>query len=359
MPPVSVISDGTAGGPSAGSYLAMAGIRWRGRTERRWATVIYTDPELGKLQVALHTSDPEVAELERLRYEREVERRDPKVSRAAPRKLLDAWLEDLEKAGRHPRHVSRYRGILTALINAQPRGSLIVTWSGKVIGRWIRAHAGWSPRSMALAKHAVLMFLRDCRGQVTVPDSLLLAIEKEPMPTNRKQHRRVFSALEEARIHAAVRGTKWETPFLLARYAGLSIGDLRTLRKAEIDVAAGSLRRVSGRQKTGERLWVPLDLVIVEHLKALKRRGALVCETASDTTYREAFARIMKEAKVDVGRGDGWHTFRRTFLTRLGDRGVAPHLLGALAGHGPGSKQPLEYTNPEFDEMVRAIGRSS
>lgn len=336
----------------------MAGIRWRGRTERQWATAIYTDPELGKRQVALHTSDPEVAELERLRIEREIEKRPAATSRVSPTALLDAWLKDLAAAGRHARHVQRYRGLLEALVAAMPKGSLIVTWSGKAIGRWIRGHTNWSPRSMAYAKQATLAWLRSCRGEVTVPDSLLLAIEREPMPTIRKRHRRVFSAAEDAKILDIVRGTKWETPFMLARYAGLSQGDLRTLRKAEVDVASGTLRRVGGRQKTGEPLWVPLDARVVAHLKALERKGPLVCEAASETTYRQAFARIMKEAKVEVGRGDGWHTFRRTFLTRLGDAGVAPHLLGAFAGHTPGSKQPLEYTNPEFAEMARVLGKA-
>lgn len=110
----------------------MAWIRWRTTASgQRQATVEWRDPKTKRtVSAALGTPNPEAAEAERQRVERDVEKRPPRLERSDSATLLKGFLDSRRAQHCTERTVAGYQFILKRLFTA---------WEGRPVRRWRRA----------------------------------------------------------------------------------------------------------------------------------------------------------------------------------------------------------------------------
>ncbi len=335
----------------------MAWIVWRGRGPRKTATVRWNDPKTGvEKALALGTDDPHVARLEKARIEAEVERRAPRLPQLTGDDLLDAWISDRRARG----HVGEstedyYRGKVGPFLRAHPDVP-VARLTARHVEVWVAAHPKWKPRSVQafLVSLGTMLAWAKRAGQL-VPAGLVEEVRGIERPPIRLVDRNTITPAQVTALLTAARGTDLEPAVALAAGAGLGLGDLRTLRWDEVDLAAGTLHRPAGRRKTGERYRVPLAAVVVEVLKRAPRKGPTVCALPPMRTLRERFDALHTAAGVPRGKGDGWHRLRHTFASMLAARGVPLPTIRVLLGHAPGSTATLRYVHPEDARSLDAV----
>ena len=139
--------------------------------------------------------------------------------------------------------------------------------------------------------------------------------------------------------------TRDKTIVLFSVLAGLRACELAALKIADVYDTSGRSRSstvLAVDQTKGHstrRVYINTELQ-----RALKEYWPLVADRSSNaalfaTRYGAAFsANTMSQLFLDLYhscglRGCSSHSGRKTFITRLADKGVAVHLLAALAGH--------------------------
>lgn len=329
----------------------MAWILWRGR----WATLCWTDPATGeKSRRALRTDAPDVAEAERRRCEREVERRPDRAAGDAAAARAD-WLADLRARGLRPDTIRFYSNRTGPVVEALA-GRPLSTWSARDVDRAILDGKGRAAPTQRSFYVAATQFLRWCAADGRgVTEATLADWARIKRPRGRSPEKVPLSPAQMASLLRAARGTEMEPAVALAGYVGLSRGDIKAIRWDEVDFAARSILRRRGRQKTGERLWVPMPAELVAVLERHRHAGPLVCRLPGYGRMRVRLVRLFDSAAIPREKWDGWHRLRHTAATRLAQTGADVATIGAALGHAPGSPVTLKYLHPEADRLRAAV----
>ena len=153
-----------------------------------------------------------------------------------------------------------------------------------------------------------------------------------------------FLQYEEAdRLIAAADG-QWRAMCIVAVRAGLRLGELRALRWADVDLAAGKLivrqaawRMTVGSTKSGRLREVALSNQAQQALSDLSKvKGPFVfCAHDNTMLTKESCKRPLWRACKNAGldRRIGWHVLRHTFASHLVMRGANLKAVQELLGH--------------------------
>lgn len=329
----------------------MAYIVWRGRGPVKWAHVRWKDPRTGRKETRpLHTDAADIAELERLRVERDVERRVV-ADAQPPSKALEAWLASKAAAGRSAGTVQHNDAKAGRLVRAW-HGRPFPLWKAADVEAWVRENAGPAARTTQAYLVSITAFLAWARKhEYPVPPELVEGCREIDRPIQRPTERGVLKTEHVAAMLRVVRGVPLEVPVALAARAGLALGDLRDLRWDELDLETGTMARARGRRKTGERYVAALDPVLVALLKAAPRNGPFVCPQKPAREWNRAIKAVYDRAGVPHRKGDGWHRLRHWYGDTMERSGAGLATIGAAMGHTPGSTVTLRYLHPDLDAM--------
>ena len=167
------------------------------------------------------------------------------------------------------------------------------------------------------------------------------------------------------KIRKFIRSKKYKLLFDIARYTGERWGAICKLSVSDIWDENGIVRshvtfraitrkaNTSGKRKTRE---CPIHPQLRELLEAYRPQDASCwlfpsrCDSSAPTSLRTADA-MLRRAVEEAGlghKGISTHSTRRTFITRLWEKGVDLHTLQELTGHSD-TKTLRGYieTNPE------------
>lgn len=307
-----------------------------------------------------HTSDPVTAELERLRVERTEEGKSARVDASATaRETFDRWLEDLAATGRRKGTVDGYRGKVGPVVRRLKRP--LATWDAADVKAVVFGRKSWGPNSRAAALRFVVKFLRwAARSGVAVPASLIEDVRAIEKPIVRVADRQALPEAALVSLLAAVRGERIEPAVALAAFNGFPLGDIRALRRSELDLKAGTVHRRYGREKTGERYVVPLAPPVLEvlarHVVEDHPEG-LALDLPPKRRMFGLLDEAYERAGLDRPRGECWHRLRRSFASMLDGNGEALATVRMLMGHAPGSTATLRYLSPERRRAVDAVAK--
>ncbi len=154
---------------------------------------------------------------------------------------------------------------------------------------------------------------------------------------------------------------------LLSLDAGLSLGEVISLRRNHLDFAASTL--TSFRPKT--RRWRTLPLTarlereLREHTK-VSLPDSLVISRAGRPVKERSANKFMPRARAIVGTSFRYHDLRHTFATRLASTGASVFAVAALLGHAvprwttdQGGRPLLittrDYVHPPLEELRAAV----
>lgn len=316
-------------------------VRWReGGQQRR--QVVGSDRRMAEARLA------EVAR-------RELEARRASEVAGDGADLVERFLAALRMAGRREGTIDYYERRLQLWLAEHP-GVPVHRWSRAMFEAHLARHADWSPRTRRIALAALRRLARWARrAGVFVPE----VTEGVELPTGRTAPRRPLQPVEVDAVLAAADGHHYAPAVALAAYAGLSLGDLRTLTWGEVDLDAGWIVRAEGRQKTGRPLRVPilpqLATVLSSHRPLRPQPSALVCARlpARAQNTGETLRRLYLRAGLPDA--SGWHLLRHSFGTLLMRAGVPTAVIGRLLSHAPGSAITALYQHPDDGDLVTAM----
>jgi integrase len=191
-----------------------------------------------------------------------------------------------------------------------------------------------------------------------VPKVKLLKIGEEPYRfLSDPEGRELVAAASKARAPA---GMRWRTMALVGLRAGLRIGEIRGLQRADIDLDGGAIRVCrtdpgraeleAGTPKSGKMRVLPMTEELVEAMRAwldeLTDKAPAAWVFPADTTWtwrrstrprpiaestcNDAISRAADRAKL---KEVSWHTLRHTFASQLVMRGVPLRAVQELLGH--------------------------
>lgn len=169
------------------------------------------------------------------------------------------------------------------------------------------------------------------------------------MKNNRNGKASVLTDKDYLKIRNCIRSKKYKLLLDLARYTGERWGAIRQLRVADIWDDNGKVRshitfraitrkaNTKGKRKTRE---CPIHPQLLELLEAYRpEESSWLFPRASDSSsplpLRTADA-MLRRAVAEAGlghKGISTHSTRRTFITRLWEKGVDLHTLQELTGH--------------------------
>lgn len=179
--------------------------------------------------------------------------------------------------------------------------------------------------------------------------ALYHAMTREYIPSNpaarikllpeENERTRVMSPFEERKILEQC--PEWLVPMVkIATLAGLRQGEILELRRRDVK---GGLIYVSAGCKSHERREVPVTPDLEPVLADLARQeeaegsdGRLFWNAAAGEAYRRSqvsdhFERAVRHAEVEDLH---FHDLRRTFASRLAERGISLQTIADLLGHG-------------------------
>lgn len=306
----------------------MAYIVWRGRTDRKWATVRYV-PRGGtdEIHVALHTQDPARAEAERARIEREDE--EPR-SRAAARRqdgLLGAFLDSRRAQGCSDETLRYYRAKFAPLLRHL---------APVPMERWNRGHFDaflnlTRPRPLSdTSRNAYRRDAKTLRSWALDAGYRMGDLVGGMKAKRPRRVRRDPLTSEQVRSLLAAATGPYRVAFALAAFAGLRLNDVRTIERKH--VADGWIDKVA--TKNGEPIHVPIGPTLLAILKAAPVASGPLCRLPKESATRRGIARVYEAAGVPRERGDGLHRLRHWYATNIEDgrarRDLLAHRHGAV-----------------------------
>ena len=146
--------------------------------------------------------------------------------------------------------------------------------------------------------------------------------------------------------------------FLLALYSGMRVGELAALNVGDVVDTKGKLRdqiMLKPHQTKGRHARTVLlnSLAQAEIERYLRGRDAQahdplfkskVGKRFSSNSLVQVFGRLYMACGLDAASS---HSMRRTFCTRLAEKGTAIHIIAALAGHrSPSTTMVYLTANP-------------
>ncbi|HNX52314.1 MAG TPA: tyrosine-type recombinase/integrase [Pontiellaceae bacterium] len=152
-------------------------------------------------------------------------------------------------------------------------------------------------------------------------------------------HGRAFTRGEEAALLAVCReiGTEWHwyEASVLARYTGLRLIDIASLKRE--DIHGDRIELVPSKTERHEiKVTIPLHPKAKAALDHLPARGFLFEKLAhhyATTKKRTGYTDLIRSAKIEPkGAVLSFHCWRHTFRTRLAEAGVAQDVAMKLGG---------------------------
>lgn len=167
-------------------------------------------------------------------------------------------------------------------------------------------------------------------------------------PRAKDAGRTAFTRDEEARVLASAGelGHDWLPACMIARWTAFRYGDVATLRRSEVDLAAGVIRRTPAKTaRHGVEVVIPIAAQlrpVLEELMARPVRDDMdeyllrehACSCTASTWHRQAvrFSAVLERAGVDP-RTHTFHTWRHTLRTRMAEGRVDMATAKEICGH--------------------------
>lgn len=178
-----------------------------------------------------------------------------------------------------------------------------------------------------------------------------------------------FTPDEEERVLTAAKavGKDWHPVCIIARHTGLRYGDVATMRWADVDLAAGVIRRKPGKTKRyGISVTLPIIPAIAQALAGLTRRGDylfplhahLYGKRGQKRQRALSFREVLDAAQVDAERHT-FHSWRHTAATRLADAGASVETRKRILGHRRDEMADRYDHAAHLDETRAALERAA
>ncbi len=222
-------------------------------------------------------------------------------------------------------------------------------------------------RSQAAALRAFFDWLQ-LRGDVDRNPAAQLPSVKVPPTTPEIYHRdEVAAILAHTAELTDLRGRQRHAIVATLRYTGIRSGECRTMRHADLDLAAARVR-VTGKGSRTRDVLLPAPLVEIlhDHLTEVRPQlpdSPLVFVNAHPfvTTPRSGFGQEALAREVELaGLGAGVpgrhypHRWRHTYATELARAGTDIHVVQRLMGH-TSILATVGYTHLAVDDLRPAI----
>lgn len=191
------------------------------------------------------------------------------------------------------------------------------------------------------------------------------------MKNSRSGQAAIISDADYVKIRSRVRDKKYRLLIDIARYTGERWGAIVQLKVSDVFNESGKpLETITFRattrkaSPTGERKTrqVPVHPQLEEILLAYQpdnthqwmfesciRRGAPITLRMADLMFREAIATAGLDHK-----GYSTHSTRRTFITRLWEKGIDIHTIQLITGHTD-LKSLIRYIQADPDRIKKAL----
>lgn len=177
---------------------------------------------------------------------------------------------------------------------------------------------------------------------------------------------------QTAKLLATVQGDRYEAAYHIAVTLGLRIGELCSLKWADIDFEAATLTVQKGKTAAARRT-LPLTPELVARLRqhwqrqqgerqtaAWRECGAVFATHSGGHIHTESlrtnFKRRLQWARLPDFR---FHDLRHTALTRLAAAGMPPAVVQAIAGQSDPSIALAVYTHIDTEAMREAMAAHS
>lgn len=287
--------------------------------------------------------------------------------------FLKAWL--LSKEARKSASTGvRYRAAVENFLKGlgsrakKPLGALAPRDVDAFLNRRL-AEDGVAPRTAILDVKVIRTALNAARRQGLVTTNAAEGVE---LPDVEGVERGTFTA-EEVKLLVEAASGEWRTLILCAYFIGGRLGDMTSLRWADLDLAEGVLTYVA--KKNGAKLTVPLHPTLLEHLEELAGTdkaetfvmpGMAGLRPGGRHGLSEGFKRIVRKAGLNLQEVAGkgvrkqnrrtFHALRHSFTSALANAGVAPELRMKLTGHSSAAVHK-GYTHHELKVLKDAVGK--
>lgn len=282
----------------------------------------------------------------------------PRPKHIGPLAALDAFLAEWSQVKRRrPATITFYRGRLTPIFRALSDRGPLRSWQARWVVEYLAERPGWSARTIQMHITALRTFARWARRRGYDCPDFARDVEGPRVP---KPQRAAYSAAELRTLLAAVEGRRLAAAVHLAALAGLSLGDLRRLRWADIDLRGGWI--VADRSKTGRPMRIPIGKRLRAFLEALPAGGLAdpVCALpGKDAAVYRSWTRLC--AKAGVPHIGGMKRLRHTYATLLDAARVDTATRRDLMAHAPGSRMADHYTHADSARLragIAAIDRA-
>ncbi len=337
----------------------MAWIEWHTTKEgQRTATVRWRFKDGTKGREALGVIGAKRAEMYRTHAEKRYEGKDPALLHQTDASLsLGLFLAHMRATDVSSETVGYYKGKLTPVVDAL--GLRWQSWSPLAIERFLMRR-DCSPATKRKTLGAIRRFVRWAeRNGAPVHDMT----DGVSLPKSKPVIREYLTLEQVQSVIAEAEGHAWlQAPVALAAYAGLSLGDLRSLDWSEVDLEKNVIRRV--RDKTGERMLTPLIPQLVAILRREWMRQGRPAEGSVCSEFprsKSSAGKALRALQVAAGISDapkgqnGWHRYRRSVATTLHKLKVPGPIIGQVLSHAPDSMMWAKYVVVDEDDVVEAM----
>ena len=230
--------------------------------------------------------------------------------------------------------------------------------------RWLRlsditaeGFEKWRRDSSHLASKTLNDYLTSLSGFMTwhvkhkrIASNPMASVEKVKPDAKKKRERRSLSVreLESLTQVDEYRGMVYH----VAAYTGIRRSELEKLQWRDLDFEVGCVRLRASTTKNGKNATSPLDVSVLEVLKAHKseQKGAKLSDAVFDVipsvpVLRGDLKRCGIAYKDEFGRYADFHALRHTFCTMLASSGVSQRVAQSLMRHSDAKLTANIYTD--------------
>ena len=326
--------------------------------------------EFSVSDVTLDTADKQVAHTRLMALIQDKEREQagltaPASERQAVAKAtlahLQEFLGDLTVLGRTKEYTRHVKSRVEKLITECGFHKLGEISPDKFVA-WRSQQTGLSPKTLNEYLNSVSAFLNWMTLQNRIARNPLEKVPKVDI-RGRQAKRRAITEPELQRL-LTITTPKRRLIYLTAIYTGLRLGELRQLVWADLqlDAARPFLSARASTTKNRKEAVIPLHPALAAELKparqARKNDAERVFQLSPriSRTFRQDLLRAKIEPLDALGKKLDFHALRKTFATRLAQRGVAQRLTQELMRHQDANLTALNYTDanllPTFDAVA-------
>jgi integrase len=140
---------------------------------------------------------------------------------------------------------------------------------------------------------------------------------------------------------------------LLSMNTGLRLGELVSLRWANIDFQGALLTVEGNTAKSEQTRHVPLNTEAVDVLTRWRKQQTDTERVFPIARFKTAWTAILERAHISKFR---WHDLRHHFASRLVQAGVPLNTVRELLGHGS-LAMTLRYAHLAPDQKINAVAK--